>query len=74
MKSDRGRAIISAQFHDTFSSTRPSIVNDHVSVDSRGVASAVSTGQSLPASYWPGGSRGSRARRPLNPRVKVMAA
>ena len=41
-------------------STRPSTVKVHVAVSSFGVASAVSTGQSGPTSYWPGGRRGSR--------------
>jgi hypothetical protein len=50
------------------------MVNVHLSVDKFGVASAVRTGQSFPTSYCPGGSLGSRARRPLNPRVKVMQA
>ena len=66
--------MISAQVQVTGFSTRPSMANVQWSVDSFGVASAVRTGQSLPASYCPGGSLGSRARRPLNPRVKVMRA
>ena len=38
-----------------------------------GVTSALSTGHSVPASYWPGGRRGSRAARfrPKNPRVTL---
>src|SRR5450755_60897 len=48
------------------------MLKDQLAVDRVGVASAVSTGQSAPTLYWPGGSRGSRARRPRNPLVKVM--
>src|ERR1700712_1349236 len=54
--------------------TSPSTVIVHFSGSSRGVTSAVSTGQSAPVSYWPGGSRGSRSRwcRPKKPRVGVV--
>ena len=38
------------------------MLNVHESAVDRGVASAVSTGQLLPVSYWPGGSRPARAR------------
>ena len=68
--SDRGRACASSQDQVVGVSTAPSTVIDHVSGAMRGVGSAVSTGQSLPASYWPGGRRGSRSRRrPRKPRV-----
>ena len=59
---DLRRAWISSQVHVVGCSTRPSTRNVHVSVASFGVTSALSTGQSSPASYWPGGRRGSRAR------------
>src|SRR5713101_459951 len=65
-----GRAWISSQVQDIGRSTRPSTRNDQFAVSILGVTSAVSTGQDLPVSYCPGGSRGSRpARRPVNPRV-----
>src|SRR5919199_3891624 len=44
--------------------TLPSTVMLQVSGAIRGVGSAVSTGQSLPTSYCPGGRRGSGLRRP----------
>src|SRR3954453_1162022 len=53
--------------------TLPSTVILPVSGAIRGVGSAVSTGQSLPTSYCPGGRRGSRSRRrPKKPRVGVV--
>src|SRR5918993_662850 len=67
--SEPGRACASSQLQVVGRSTRPSTVMLHVSGVTRGVGSAVSTGQSVPTSYWPGGSRGSRCRRPRNPRV-----
>ena len=49
--------------------TNPSTRKVHVAVSSLGVASAVSTGQLLPVSYWPGGSLGSRSARLLVPHL-----
>src|SRR6185369_4179604 len=68
---DGARAWISCQVHVVGFATSPSMPNVQVSVDKRGVTSAVSTGHSLPASYCPGGRRGSRAAfpRPEKPRV-----
>src|SRR5262245_24371513 len=68
---DDGRAWSSSHVQVVGFSTRPSTLNVHEDVSSRGVASAVSTGHWLPMSYWPGGSRGSRSARPrpMNPRV-----
>lgn len=43
--------VISSHVHVVGRSTRLSTTNDHASVGSLGVASAVRTGQSLPASY-----------------------
>ena len=68
--SEGGSRCTSSHVQVVGSSTRPSTVMLHVSGAIRGVGSAVSTGQSLPTSYWPGGSRGSRSRRrPKNPLV-----
>src|SRR5690349_24226688 len=66
-----GRACISPHVHVVGRSTRPSTVNVQRSVVIRGVASACRTGQSAPASYCPGGSRGPRTGRfrPRNPLV-----
>ena len=60
-KSEPGSAWISSQVQETGCSTSPSMPKAQLAVDRLGVASAVSTGQSRPASYWPGGSLGSRA-------------
>jgi hypothetical protein len=51
-------------------------VKVHVAVSSSGETSALSTGQSSPVSYWPGGSRSSRFAfpRPVNPRVNFTRA
>ena len=70
---DGARAWISSHVHVVGCSTSPSTRNVHVSVARRGVTSALSTGHWSPASYWPGGSRGSRSarRRPKKPRVVV---
>src|SRR5437867_3282740 len=66
-----GSAWISSHDHVVGASTSPSIVKVQVPTSSFGVASAVSTGQDRPVSYWPGGRRASRGRpRPVNPRVK----
>src|SRR6185312_10265283 len=68
--SDGGSRCASSQVHVVGSATLPSTVMLHVSGAIRGVGSAVSTGQSAPTSYWPGGRRTSRSRRrPRNPRV-----
>src|SRR4051812_9657035 len=68
--SDGGSACASSQVQVVGFSTRPSTVMLQVSGAIRGVGSAVRTGQSLPTSYWPGGSRGSRSRfRPKKPLV-----
>src|SRR5207302_7319223 len=68
------RAWISSQVQVVGSSTSPLTENFHESVDSLGVASAVSTGQSEPTSYWPGGSRLSRFPwpRPRKPLVNFI--
>jgi hypothetical protein len=58
---DGARACSSSHVHVVGRSTSPSIRNVHVAVSRRGVTSALSTGHWSPASYWPGGSRGSRA-------------
>ena len=55
-------------------STNPSTVNVHDAVSSLGVASAVSTGQEWPVSYWPGGSRGSLWACPLPEKPLVKPA
>ena len=49
--SDRGSACAWSQSHVVGVPTAPSTVIDHVSGAIRGVGSAVSTGQSDPASY-----------------------
>src|SRR3954452_3852771 len=68
-----GSACISSQDHVVGWSTSPSTVKVHVIVSGRGVDSAVGGGHELPVSYWPGGSRPSRARpRPLKPRVNRL--
>src|SRR5205823_15077378 len=74
-KVDGARVWISSQFQVVGCSTSPRILNVHVSVDSLGVASAVSTGQSEPTSYWPGGRRRSRvpSPRPRKPLVNLIA-
>ena len=75
--SSGGSAWISSHVHVVGRSTRPSTVKVQVAVSIRGVTSAVSIGQSAPASYWPGGSRSSRGPRPRpkNPRVaRAIAA
>src|SRR4051812_8211570 len=66
-----GSACASSQLQVVGFSTSPSTLMLHVSGVIRGVGSAVSTGQSPPTSYWPGGNRGSLAvrRRPRKPRV-----
>src|SRR5829696_6016781 len=69
--SDGGSWCASAQVQVVGFSTRPSTVMLQVSGAMRGVGSAVRTGQSLPTSYWPGGSRGSRCLRPRKPLVTV---
>src|SRR5918994_1171825 len=73
VKSDLGSARISSQLHVVGVRTRASTVKDQDSVSRRGVGSAVSTGQLWPASYWPGGRRGSRSSPPrlLKPLVNV---
>ena len=48
---DRGSAWIWSQVHVVGRSTRPSTVIVHVAVSTRGVTSAVSTGQPAPVSY-----------------------
>src|SRR4051794_41796304 len=65
-----GSACASSQLQVVGSATSPSTVMVQVSGLIRGVGSAVSTGQSPPTSYWPGGSRGSLGarRRPRKPR------
>src|SRR5215218_10708914 len=63
--SDGGSACAWSQVHVVGLATRPSTLMLQVSGAMRGVGSAVSTGQSAPTSYWPGGSRGSRSRRLL---------
>src|SRR3954447_14840598 len=71
--SERGSGCASSQVQLVGDSTRPSTVMLHVSGAMRGVGSAVSTGQSVPTSYCPGGRRGSRSRRrPKKPRVGVV--
>lgn len=73
--SEPGSAWASSQVHVEGLATLPSTEMLHVSGAMRGVGSAVSTGQSAPTSYCPGGSRGSRSRRrPKNPRVGVVMA
>src|SRR4051794_26814849 len=68
--SDGGSRCASSQVQVVGDSTRPSTVMLHVSGAIRGVGSAVSTGQSAPTSYCPGGRRASLCRRrPRNPRV-----
>jgi hypothetical protein len=68
---DGGSACISSHVHVVGVSTRPSTVKVQSPGESAGVASAVRTGQSLPTSYWPGGSRTPLAPRwrPVKPRV-----
>jgi len=67
-----GRAWICSHVQVMGVETRPSMLKVQIAVSSLGVGSAVRTGHKLPASYWPGGSRGSRpARRPVNPRVNL---
>src|ERR1700681_2786682 len=68
---DARRAWISSHDQLVGCSTRPSTLNDHASVVTLGVASAVRTGQVRPVSYWPGGSRGSRAAWPRPPKPRV---
>jgi hypothetical protein len=70
---DSGRAWISSHVHVVGVRTSPWTVKVHVAVSRSGVTSAVSTGQSSRASYWPGGRRGSRSARPRpeNPRVNL---
>ena len=72
--SDSGSSCRSAQLHVCGSATNPSTDMVQRSASSRGVTSALSTGKSLPTSYCPGGSRGSRSAwcRPRNPRVKPL--
>src|SRR3954451_16381449 len=71
--SERGSACAWSHVQVVGSATLPSTVMLHVSGAIRGVGSAVSTGQSLPTSYCPGGRRGSRSRRrPKKPRVGVV--
>src|SRR5690242_16714988 len=73
--SDGGSRCASSQVHVVGFATLPSTLMLHVSGVIRGVGSAVRTGQSLPTSYWPGGSRGSRSRLlPRNPRVAPVMA
>src|SRR5688500_3724980 len=71
---DPGSAWISSQVQVVGVSTSPSTVMVQVAVSTRGVASAVSTGQPLPVSYWPGGSRpsGPSGRLRKKPRVTGM--
>src|SRR4051794_25503724 len=64
--SERGSACASSQVQVVGAATRPSTVMLQVSGVMRGVGSAVSTGQSSPTSYCPGGRRG--ARSPRGPR------
>src|SRR4051795_3601056 len=59
--SERGSACASSQVQVVGAATRPSTVMLQVSGVMRGVGSAVSTGQSLPTSYCPGGRRGGGA-------------
>src|SRR3954468_10566012 len=67
--SEGGRACAASQDQADGGPTSPSPLMLHVSGAIRGVGSAVSTGQSRPTSYWPGGSRGARSRRrPKKPR------
>src|SRR3989442_4187636 len=75
-KVEGARAWIWSQVQVVGCWTRPLTVNVHDSVDSLGVASAVSTGQAEPTSYWPGGSRLSRVPcpRPPKPLVNLIAA
>src|SRR5215207_11066728 len=69
---DGASAWSSSHVHVVGRSTSPSTRNVHVAVSRRGVTSALSTGHWSPASYWPGGSRASRAReRPRKPRVAM---
>src|SRR3954452_14402819 len=71
--SEGGSRCASSHVHVVGCSTRPWTVLRHVSGEMRGVGSAVSTGQSVPTSYCPGGRRGSRSRRrPKKPRVGVV--
>src|SRR4051794_27721656 len=69
--SDAGSLCASSQVQVVGLATLPSTLMLQVSGAIRGVGSAVSTGQSPPTSYCPGGSRGSLAvrRRPRKPRV-----
>src|SRR5262245_47958660 len=73
---DGASARISSQVQVVGCSTRPSTVKVQPAVSSRGVTSALSTGQSAPVSYWPGGSRSPAGRRPRpkNPRVGLPIA
>src|SRR3954471_24986086 len=67
--SERGSACASSQVQLVGFATLPSTLMLQVSGAIRGVGSAVSTGQSDPTSYCPGGRRGSRSRRrPKKPR------
>src|SRR3954452_15015611 len=61
--SERGSACASSQVQVVGAATRPSTVMLQDSVVMRGVGSAVSTGQSLPTSYCPGGRRGGGPRK-----------
>src|SRR3954463_7834528 len=61
--SDGGSLCASSHVHEAGLATLPSTLMLQVSGAIRGVGSAVSTGQSLPTSYCPGGRRGSRSRR-----------
>src|SRR5689334_10491072 len=71
---DGGSACASAQVQVVGVATKPSTVMLQRSGAIRGVTSAVSTGQSEPTSYCPGGNRGSRSlcARPKKPRVPAM--
>src|SRR3954447_10982108 len=71
--SDSGSRCASSQVQVVGLATLPSTLMLQVAGSMRGVGSAVSTGQSLPTSYCPGGRRGSRSRRrPKKPRVGVV--
>src|SRR3954453_21544854 len=71
--SEPGSACASSQVQVVGFATLPSTLMLQVSGAIRGVGSAVSTGQSAPTSYCPGGRRGSRSRRrPKKPRVGVV--
>src|SRR6185312_13094859 len=71
--SEPGNRCASSQVQLIGLATLPSTLMLHVSGEMRGVGSAVSTGQSAPTSYCPGGRRGSRSRRrPKKPRVGVV--